>query len=167
MYHMSRTVAVNDDPQQPRLSRADVWRGLVLKADNALPFVPQMTRCDVLERGDNWLLREITFRGEDARERVTLFPQQRVHFVFAGVCELNPGDDHFQFLRQHALDLEELVFIFLTKLLGARQAEVVVELLPALQIVFDLEDQVVQFFVFHKVEWLAIILATPNVEQGK
>ena len=77
---MSRTVAVNDDPQQPRLSRADVWRGLVLKADNALPFVPQMTRCDVLERGDNWLLREITFRGEDARERVTLFPQQRVHF---------------------------------------------------------------------------------------
>src|SRR2546428_5010243 len=80
VYHMSRTVAVNDDPQQPRLSRADVWRGLVLKADNALPFVPQMTRCDVLERGDNWLLRDITFRGQDARERVTLFPEQRVHF---------------------------------------------------------------------------------------
>src|SRR5438552_5591525 len=77
---MSRTVAVNDDPQQPRLSRADVWRGLVLKADSALPFVPQMTRCDVLERGDNWLLRDITFRGEDARERVSLFPEQRVHF---------------------------------------------------------------------------------------
>jgi hypothetical protein len=80
MYHMSRTVAVNDDPQQPRLSRRDVWQGLVLKADNALPFVPQMTRCDVLERGDNWLLREITFRGEDARERVSLFPEQRVQF---------------------------------------------------------------------------------------
>jgi ketosteroid isomerase-like protein len=52
----------------------------VLKADNALPFVPQMTRCDVLERGENWLLRDITFRGEDARERVTLFPEERVHF---------------------------------------------------------------------------------------
>jgi hypothetical protein len=80
MYHMSRTVAVNDDPQQPHLSRGDVWRGLLLKADNALPFVPQMTRCDVLERGDSWLLRDITFRGEDARERVSLFPEQRVHF---------------------------------------------------------------------------------------
>jgi hypothetical protein len=80
MYHMSRALAVNDDPQQPRLSRADVWRGLLLKADNALPFVPQMTRCDVLERGDNWLLRDITFRGEDARERVSLFPEERVHF---------------------------------------------------------------------------------------
>jgi hypothetical protein len=80
MYHMSRTVAVNDDPQQPRLSRGDVWRGLLLKADNALPFVPQMTRCDVLERGDDWLLRDITFRGEDARERVSLFPEERVHF---------------------------------------------------------------------------------------
>ena len=77
---MSRTVAVNDDPQQPRLSRGNVWRGLVLKADNALPFVPQMTRCEVLERGDNWLVRDITFRGEDARERVSLFPEERVHF---------------------------------------------------------------------------------------
>lgn len=80
MYRMSRSVAVNDDPQQPRLSRADVWQGLVLKADNALPFVPQMTRCEVLERGDTWLLRDITVHGEDARERVTLFPEQRVHF---------------------------------------------------------------------------------------
>jgi len=80
MYHMSRTVAVNDKPQQPRLSRGDVWRGLLLKADNALPFVPQMTRCDVLERGDDWLLRDITFRGEDARERVSFFPEQRVQF---------------------------------------------------------------------------------------
>jgi ketosteroid isomerase-like protein len=80
MYHMSRTVAVNDDPAQPRLTRGDVWRGLLLKADNALPFVPQMSRCDVLERGDNWLVRDITFRGEDARERVSLFPEQRVHF---------------------------------------------------------------------------------------
>jgi len=31
MYHMNRTVAVNDDPQQPRLSRGDVWRGLCSK----------------------------------------------------------------------------------------------------------------------------------------
>src|SRR5438093_1519761 len=93
--------------------------------------------------------------------------QQRVHFVFGGACEFNPGDDHFQFLRQHALDLEELVFIFLTILLSARQAEVVVELLPALQIVFDLADLVVHFLVFHKVDWLAIILAPSNGEQGK
>ena len=77
---MTRTVPVNDDPQQPRLARGDVWRGLLLKADNALPFVPQMTRCEVLERGDNWLLRDITFRGEDARERVSFFPEQRVQF---------------------------------------------------------------------------------------
>src|SRR5207244_13293007 len=80
MYHMSRTVAVNDDPQQPRLSRGDVWRGLLLKADNARPFVRQMTRCEVVERGDNWLLRDITFRGEDARERVSFFPERRVQF---------------------------------------------------------------------------------------
>ena len=80
MYHMSRSVPVNDDPHEPRLSRSDVWRGLVLKAENALPFVPQMSRCEVLERGDNTLLRDITVFGEDARERITLFPEQRVRF---------------------------------------------------------------------------------------
>ena len=80
VYQMSRTVPVNDDPRQPRLTRSDVWRGLLLKADNALPFVPQMSRCDVLERGDGWLLRDVTVRGEDAREKVSFFPDQRVHF---------------------------------------------------------------------------------------
>ena len=28
-------------------TRADVWDGLVLKANNALPFVPSMTFCEV------------------------------------------------------------------------------------------------------------------------
>ena len=34
-------------PGEPRLDRAAVWDGLVLKANNALPFVPSMTYCEV------------------------------------------------------------------------------------------------------------------------
>jgi hypothetical protein len=57
-----------------------VWHGLLLKAENALPFVPQMTECNTFERGENYLVRDIVFRGEPARERVTFFPEYRVLF---------------------------------------------------------------------------------------
>ena len=37
-------------PGEPVLDRAAVWDGLVLKANNALPFVPSMTYCEVTQR---------------------------------------------------------------------------------------------------------------------
>ncbi len=80
MIEVSRRIPVNE-PGQPVLTRSDVWRGLVMKADNALPFVPAMTHCQVLHReSDTVFVREIEFRGERCRERITLMPQERVRF---------------------------------------------------------------------------------------
>jgi Domain of unknown function (DUF1857) len=82
MFTMTRSIPVNDrnNPDQPTLSRNHVWRGLVLKAENALPFVPKMTKCETFERGDNYLIRDVVFRGDPARERVTFYPEQKVQF---------------------------------------------------------------------------------------
>jgi hypothetical protein len=82
MFTMSRSVPVNDkaDPNIPVLNRDQVWKGLELKAENALPFVPKMTKCDTIERGDNYLVRDIVFRGEPASERVTFYPKRMVQF---------------------------------------------------------------------------------------
>src|SRR5258708_19431093 len=82
MFTMTRSVPVNDrgDPDIPVLNRDQVWKGLELKAENALPFVPKMTKCDTVERGDNYLVRDIVFRGEPARERVTFYPKRLVQF---------------------------------------------------------------------------------------
>jgi hypothetical protein len=82
MFTMSRSIPVNDrsNPDLPILNRSQVWKGLVLKAENALPFVPQMTKCETFERGDNYLIRDIVFREEPARERVTFYPEQKVQF---------------------------------------------------------------------------------------
>jgi hypothetical protein len=82
MFTMTRSVPVNDrsDPDMPVLNRDQVWKGLELKAENALPFVPKMTKCDTIERGDNYLVRDIVFRGEPARERVTFYPKRMVQF---------------------------------------------------------------------------------------
>lgn len=83
MFTVSRALPVNPpDSTQPPLTRADVWRGLELKANNALPFVPSISYCVVTERiSDTEFVREIEFRGDRAHERVTLEPQTRVTFT--------------------------------------------------------------------------------------
>jgi hypothetical protein len=48
MISIGRTRPLNPPGSTSFVSRADVWRGLVLKANNALPFVPAMTHCEVL-----------------------------------------------------------------------------------------------------------------------
>jgi hypothetical protein len=79
MYRLSRTIPVNE-PSKSFLSRHDVWSGLLMKANNALPYVPMMQKCEVVERGDQWLLRDILLNGTPLRERVTFEPEQRVIF---------------------------------------------------------------------------------------
>jgi len=83
MIYVSKEVAANENLNSgdPRLTRSDIWKGLVMKAENALPFVPGMAKCDIVQRLPNGLVRDIIFRGEDARERVTLHPKNKVVFV--------------------------------------------------------------------------------------
>src|SRR6266545_483390 len=60
----------------------DLRNRLVLKADNALPFVSAMTRCDIVERyGPTVFDRDIEFRGQRFRERITLEEPHRVVFT--------------------------------------------------------------------------------------
>jgi len=81
MIYVSHTLPVNE-PGQPLVTRDDLWRGLVAKAGNALPFVAAMSRCDVLEHlSENVFDRAISFRGQDFVERVTLEQPHRVVFT--------------------------------------------------------------------------------------
>ena len=80
MVHASRTIKVNADPGKPKLTRDLVWRGLVMKAENPLPFVPVITRCIVRERAANRLIREIVDKGDTIVEEVTFHPQRMVKF---------------------------------------------------------------------------------------
>lgn len=51
-----------------------------MKAENALPFVPGMEACDVVERTATGLVRDVSFRGSRMRERITLTPPIQVLF---------------------------------------------------------------------------------------
>jgi len=81
MIYVSHQLPVNV-PDEPHLDRAAVWDGLVLKANNALPFVPSMTFCEVIERHSETVFdREIEFRGQRFTERIALEAPHRVVFT--------------------------------------------------------------------------------------
>jgi hypothetical protein len=81
MIFVSHALPVNV-PDEPRLTPANVWDGLVLKANNALPFVPAMTYCEVTHRhSDTVFDRDIDFRGQRFTERITLEAPYRATFT--------------------------------------------------------------------------------------
>ena len=101
-------------PGQPHLTQQNVWDGLVLKANNALPFVPSMTYCEVTERySDTIFDRDIDFRGERFTERITLEHPHRVTFTrIAGPVlgtianEIEGPDDYLRLRFSFALIVE-------------------------------------------------------------
>jgi hypothetical protein len=81
MIYVSHQLPVNEDGH-PHLTRSHVWDGLVMKANNALPFVPAMTDCVVVARhSDTVFDRDIEFRGQRFTERITLEAPHRVVFT--------------------------------------------------------------------------------------
>ena len=81
MIFVSHALPVNA-AGEPELGRSAVWDGLVLKANNALPFVPSMTYCEVTARySDTVFDRDIDFRGQRFTERITLEQPHRVTFT--------------------------------------------------------------------------------------
>jgi Domain of unknown function (DUF1857) len=68
-------------PGEPLLTRSDVWRGLVEKSRNAVPFVDAMSYCQVTkEISPSQFDRDIIFHGEPMKERITLEPESKVTF---------------------------------------------------------------------------------------
>jgi hypothetical protein len=81
MIYSTATVPVNPEGELP-LTRAQLWKGLVLKARDARLFLPPgaCTRCDVVVDGEEFILREATIMGADVKELITFEPQSKVSF---------------------------------------------------------------------------------------
>jgi hypothetical protein len=84
MIYSTATVPVN--PQgETRLTRAQAWAGLELKARDARLFLPPglCTRCEIVDESQTHFVREATIAGADLREIITLEPQRKVTFFQA------------------------------------------------------------------------------------
>ena len=84
MIYSTAIVAVNPEGEI-KLTRAQAWAGLELKARDAREFLPAglCTRCDVVEEGATHFIREATIGGADLREIITLEPESKVSFFQA------------------------------------------------------------------------------------
>jgi len=84
MIYSTATVPVNP-AGETKLTRAQAWQGLVLKARDARLFLPAglCTRCDVVEESATHFVREATIAGADLREIIILEPQHKVTFFQA------------------------------------------------------------------------------------
>jgi hypothetical protein len=80
MHALAYTLPVNPPGTSVVLTREMVWNGLVMKAENAVPFVPGMDECTVTERFEGGFYREILINGRRMTERITLTPQAQVLF---------------------------------------------------------------------------------------
>jgi hypothetical protein len=84
MIYSTATVPVNPEGET-KLTRAQAWAGLELKARDARLFLPPglCTRCDVVEESATHFVCEATIGGADLREIITLESQTKVTFFQA------------------------------------------------------------------------------------
>lgn len=84
MIYSTATVPVNP-VGETKLTLAQAWQGLVLKARDARLFLPEglCTRCDIVEESVTHFVREATIAGADLREIITLESESKVTFFQA------------------------------------------------------------------------------------
>ncbi|MBM7048397.1 AtaL-like protein [Rhizobium lusitanum] len=84
MIYSTAIVPVNPEGET-RLTRAQAWKGLELKARDARLFLAPglCTRCEVVEESATHFVREATIGGNDLREIVTLEHESKVTFFQA------------------------------------------------------------------------------------
>ena len=75
-------VEINDpaDPLSTTLTRLQLWRGLVLRAEEPTLFVPQMDSCLILERKANSISRSLTFGNLVVSDQVFFTEESRIVF---------------------------------------------------------------------------------------
>ncbi len=75
-------VEINDplNPLLDPLSREQIWRGLVLRAETPKAFVPYLDRCHILEKGPLSLSRELHYGDLVVHDRVSFLPQEQVAY---------------------------------------------------------------------------------------
>jgi len=75
-------IEINDslNPLIDTLTRDQLWRGLVLRAEAPKLFIPWLDECDLLGRKDNVLSRALRYNALLIHDHVTFTPEVKVHY---------------------------------------------------------------------------------------
>lgn len=118
MIRVSQELQVNNPGEETKLTRSQAWKGLQMKAANAVPFVPSITECKVIKEWDGGFLREIIHAGERLQEVITLIPERVVHF--RRISDKTPGDIFNELYYKEDGELA-LTFTFVLDISGVEQ----------------------------------------------
>lgn len=81
MHAVSLSIEVNPQGVAPVLTREQLWRGLVIKAENPMDFIPGLESSRIYERFEAGFMREMVLRGQTIKERITFTEPVQVHFL--------------------------------------------------------------------------------------
>jgi hypothetical protein len=83
--HYEHLIEINDfaNPLATVLTRAQLWAGLLLRVEAPQEFLPGVSACEIVARGDGWLTRRLDFGATAIEDRVTLRAAESVHFEIA------------------------------------------------------------------------------------
>ncbi len=75
-------IEVNDlaEPLQNPLSREELWFGLLCRAEDARPFLPGLEACNIVERSEDRLVRDLHFGNAVIRDHVTFETLEWIRF---------------------------------------------------------------------------------------
>ncbi len=100
-------VEVNDlkDPCGVRVTRAQLWRGLVLRAEQPTSFVPQLSEATILARTESGLARALRYGAITVTDEVSFVHLERVRYEIAAQAELSSSSltMHIEELQPGAL----------------------------------------------------------------
>ncbi|HEY8024068.1 MAG TPA: SRPBCC family protein [Burkholderiaceae bacterium] len=73
-------VEINDplNPLIDPLTRSQLWRGLVIRAEDPRLFMPHLERCELSERTEASIARVLHYGNVSIRDTVVYFPQLKV-----------------------------------------------------------------------------------------
>ncbi len=80
-----------NDPMNPlldELTRMQLWRGLVLRAEQPGLFIPHLDACEILERSTDVLQRRLRFGDLVFVDRVSFIPQLQVLYTVTAQGEI-------------------------------------------------------------------------------
>jgi hypothetical protein len=86
-------IQINDplNPFVESMTRAQLWEGLVLRAEQPQLFVMGLDSCTILSRDGNVLERELHYGHATVRDRVTLQERQSVRYDILPTAEYVGG----------------------------------------------------------------------------
>jgi hypothetical protein len=92
--NFTHLVEINDplNPLIDPLSREQLWRGLVLRAEQPGRFVPWLDGCDIVERSAASIRRRSRYGEVVISDTVTFTPQESVHYLVPAQADIPASD---------------------------------------------------------------------------